>query len=62
MLEPAGATDVIEAPNVTDVTDETGARADFDARFATARERLLRITASWSGRRTRRTWCRTRIC
>lgn len=46
MLEPAGTADVIEAPDVTDATD---ARADFDARFAQARERLLRITASLVG-------------
>ena len=46
MLEPAGATDAIEA---SDVTEETEARADFDARFAMARERLLRITASLVG-------------
>ncbi|MDQ3689806.1 MAG: RNA polymerase sigma factor [Chloroflexota bacterium] len=46
MLEPAGALDVIEAP---EVTDTTGARAAFDARFALARERLLRITASLVG-------------
>ena len=46
MLEPAGTADVIEAAEVTDATD---ARADFDARFALARERLLRITASLVG-------------
>lgn len=46
MLELAGAMDVIEA---SEVTDETEARADFDARFAMARERLLRITASLVG-------------
>lgn len=43
MLEPAGTADVVEALQVTDV------RADFDARFALARERLLRITASLVG-------------
>lgn len=46
MLEPAGTADVIEATEVTDASD---ARADFDARFALARERLLRITASLVG-------------
>ncbi|MEO7295551.1 MAG: RNA polymerase sigma factor [Candidatus Limnocylindria bacterium] len=46
MLEPAGIADVIEASEVTDATD---ARAEFDARFAQARERLLRITASLVG-------------
>jgi RNA polymerase sigma-70 factor (ECF subfamily) len=46
LLEPAGAADVIEAAEVTDATD---ARADFDARFALARQRLLRITASLVG-------------
>ncbi|MDQ3691311.1 MAG: hypothetical protein M3406_15030, partial [Chloroflexota bacterium] len=43
MLEPAGTADVIEATGVTD------ARAEYDARFALARERLLRITASLVG-------------
>ena len=46
MLEPAGTADVVEASTVTDATD---ARADFDARFALVRERLLRITASLVG-------------
>lgn len=46
MLEPAGTVDAIEATGVTDATD---ARADFDARFALARERLLRITTSLVG-------------
>ncbi len=46
LLEPAGTVDVIEASAVTDATD---ARAEFDARFALARERLLRITASLVG-------------
>lgn len=46
MLEPAGTADAIEAAEVTDATD---ARADFDARFALARERLFRITASLVG-------------
>lgn len=46
MPEPAGTADVIEATEVTDATD---ARADFDARFALARERLLRISASLVG-------------
>ncbi|MGI8829231.1 MAG: RNA polymerase sigma factor [Candidatus Limnocylindria bacterium] len=46
MPEPAGATDVIETSELTDATE---ARADFDARFAMARERLLRITASLVG-------------
>lgn len=43
MLEPASPGDVVEASPVTD------ARADFDARFALARERLLRITTSLVG-------------
>lgn len=43
MLEPAGTADVVEASPVTH------ARDDFDARFALARERLLRITASLVG-------------
>jgi RNA polymerase sigma factor (sigma-70 family) len=46
LLEPAGTADVIEA---TAVTDANEARADFDARFALARQRLLRITASLVG-------------
>jgi RNA polymerase sigma-70 factor (ECF subfamily) len=46
LLEPAGTVEVIEASAVTDATD---ARAEFDARFALARERLLRITASLVG-------------
>ncbi len=46
MLEPAGTADVIEAAEVIDATD---ASAEFDARFALARERLLRITASLVG-------------
>ncbi len=46
LLEPAGTVDVIEASAVTDATD---ARAEFDARFTLARERLLRITASLVG-------------
>ncbi|MGH2444631.1 MAG: RNA polymerase sigma factor [Candidatus Limnocylindria bacterium] len=46
MLEPAGTADVIETIEMTDAID---ARADFDARFALARERLLRITASLVG-------------
>ncbi len=46
MLEPAGTADVIEAAEVTEATE---ARADFDARFALARQRLLRITASLVG-------------
>jgi len=46
LLEPAGIVDVIEASAVTDATD---ARAEFDARFALAGERLLRITASLVG-------------
>jgi RNA polymerase sigma-70 factor (ECF subfamily) len=44
--EPAGATDGIETSELTDATE---ARANFDARFAMARERLLRITASLVG-------------
>jgi RNA polymerase sigma factor (sigma-70 family) len=46
LVEPTGIADVIEASTVT---DETDARVDFDARFALARERLLRITASLVG-------------
>lgn len=43
MLEPAGTAEVIEADEVND------ARADFDARFALARDRLVRIAASLVG-------------
>lgn len=46
MHELAGTADVIEAAEVTDAND---ARAGFDARFASAHERLLRITASLVG-------------
>lgn len=46
MLEPAGTVDVIEAADMTDLRDRRG---DFDARFAVARERLLRISASLVG-------------
>ena len=43
LLERTDAADVVEASPVTD------AGADYDARFALARERLLRITASLVG-------------
>lgn len=46
MPEPAGIVDVVEATEMTEMTD---ARVDFDARFALAHERLLRITASLIG-------------
>jgi len=46
LLERVGTPDVIEATGVTDATD---GRAEFDARFALARHRLLRITASLVG-------------
>lgn len=49
MLEPAGATDAFETIEAPSVTDANEARADFDARFALARERLLRIAASLVG-------------
>lgn len=49
MLESAGAADVFEVLEAPEVTDSTDARADFDARFALARERLLRIVGSLVG-------------
>jgi RNA polymerase sigma-70 factor (ECF subfamily) len=47
--EPAGTADAFEPIEALEVTEETDARADFDARFALARERLLRITGSLVG-------------
>ena len=49
MLEPAGAADAFETIEAADVTDADDARADFDARFALARQRLLRIAGSLVG-------------
>ena len=49
MLEPAGTVEDLESIEALDVTDEADARADFDARFAVARERLLRIAGSLVG-------------
>lgn len=49
MLEPGGAADAFEMIEGSDVTDATDAREDFDARFATVRDRLLRITGSLVG-------------
>jgi len=47
--EPAGTVEDLESIEAFEVTDEADARADFDARFALARERLLRITGSLVG-------------
>jgi len=47
--EPAGTADAFESIEALEVTEESDARADFDARFALARERLLRITGSLVG-------------
>jgi len=47
--EPAGAADAFEVLEAPEVTDAKDARADFDARFALARERLLRIVGSLVG-------------
>lgn len=49
LLEPAGIPEVIEAVEMTDASDANEARADFDARFAPARARLIRIAASLVG-------------
>jgi RNA polymerase sigma-70 factor (ECF subfamily) len=49
LLEPAGTVVDLESIEALDVTDEADARADFDARFAVARERLLRIAVSLVG-------------
>ena len=49
MPEPAGTVEILESIEALEVTDETDARADFDARFAMARERLLRIAGSLGG-------------
>ena len=49
MPEPAGTAEVFETIEELEVTDEADARADFDARFALARERLLRIVGSLIG-------------
>lgn len=49
MLQPGGAADAFEVIDGSDVTEATDARVTFDARFAAARDRLLRITASLVG-------------
>jgi RNA polymerase sigma factor (sigma-70 family) len=49
LLEPAGATDAFETIEAADVTDANDGRADFDARFALARQRLLGIAGSLVG-------------
>jgi RNA polymerase sigma-70 factor (ECF subfamily) len=49
LLEPAGAADAFETIEASDGTDANDARADFDARFALARQRLLRIAGSLVG-------------
>ncbi|HVM25698.1 MAG TPA: sigma factor [Candidatus Limnocylindrales bacterium] len=49
MLEPAGTADAFETIEAAEVTDANDARADFDARFDLARERLLRIAGSLVG-------------
>lgn len=49
MPESAGAADAFETIEAAEVTDAKDARADFDARFALARERLLRIAGSLVG-------------
>jgi RNA polymerase sigma-70 factor (ECF subfamily) len=49
LLEPAGTAGVFDTIEEADVTDEDDARADFDARFALARDRLLRIAGSLVG-------------
>jgi RNA polymerase sigma-70 factor (ECF subfamily) len=47
--EPAGAAEIFETIELSEVTDATDASADFDARFALVRERLLRIAGSLVG-------------
>jgi RNA polymerase sigma-70 factor (ECF subfamily) len=49
LAEPSGAAEVFETIEASEVTDATDARAEFDARFALARERLLRIAGSLVG-------------
>ena len=49
MPEPAGIADVFDVLEAPEVTDAADVRADFDARFAPARERLLRIAGSLVG-------------
>lgn len=49
MLEPAGAADAFETIEAADMTDANDAHADFDARFALARQRLLGIAGSLVG-------------
>ena len=49
MPEPAWSADTFDAIEAPEVTDANDARADFDARFALARERLLRIAGSLVG-------------
>jgi len=49
LVEPAGAADAFEIIEAADVSDSTDARADFDAKFAIVRDRLLRIAGSLVG-------------
>jgi RNA polymerase sigma-70 factor, ECF subfamily len=49
LAEPAGSAEVFETLEAPALTDATDARAEFDARFALARERLLRIAGSLVG-------------
>jgi RNA polymerase sigma-70 factor, ECF subfamily len=49
LLEPGGAADAFDVIDGSDGTEATDARADFDARFASVRDRLLRITGSLVG-------------
>ena len=49
MLEPGGAADSFEVIEGSGATEATDAREDFDARFGSVRDRLLRITGSLVG-------------
>jgi RNA polymerase sigma-70 factor, ECF subfamily len=49
LLEPGGTADAFEVIDGSDVSEATDAREGFDARFAPARDRLLRITGSLVG-------------
>jgi DNA-directed RNA polymerase specialized sigma24 family protein len=49
LVEPSGTAEAFESIEADDVTDATDAPVDFDARFALARHRLLRITGSLVG-------------
>lgn len=49
MLEPGLAADAFESIDGADVNDVTAERDGFDARFASARDRLLRVTGSLVG-------------